>query len=42
VALRGDSIPDGDRPMSVVVHALPTDPSSGLAGGRLACVTVAF
>jgi Cu-Zn family superoxide dismutase len=42
VALRADSIPDGDRPMSVVVHALPTDPSSGLAGGRLACVTVAF
>ncbi len=42
VALRSDSIPSGDRPMSIVVHALATDPTSGLAGGRLACVTVPF
>ena len=42
VALRADGVPSGDRPMSVVVHALPTDPSNGGAGPRLACVTVPF
>ena len=42
VALRGQDIPADDRPMSVVVHALPTDHSSGAAGGRLACVSVPF
>lgn len=30
----------GER--SVVVHALPTDPTSGLAGGRLACLPVVW
>ena len=42
VALRGHDIPAGDRPMSVVLHALPTDQSTGAAGGRLACVSVPF
>ena len=42
VALRGHDIPAGDRPMSVVVHALPTDHATGAAGARLACVTVPF
>jgi superoxide dismutase, Cu-Zn family len=42
VALRADSIPTGDRPMSVVVHAQPTDSATGAAGARLACVTVPF
>lgn len=27
---------------SVVLHALPTDPITGVAGGRLACTTVTF
>jgi Cu-Zn family superoxide dismutase len=27
---------------SVVIHALPTDPQTGLAGARLACTSVAF
>lgn len=27
---------------SVVIHALPTDPQTGLAGPRLACLTVAW
>jgi Cu-Zn family superoxide dismutase len=42
VALRSHEIPAGDRPMSVVVHALPTDHVTGAAGARLACVTVPF
>ena len=42
VALRGHDIPTGDRPMSVVVHASPTDHATGAAGARLACVTVPF
>ena len=31
-----DFIPDGPR--SIVLHALPTNPSDGKAGGRLACL----
>jgi Cu-Zn family superoxide dismutase len=27
---------------SVVIHALPTDPATGLAGGRLACLPVVW
>ncbi len=27
---------------SVVIHALPTNPQTGLAGARLACLTVAW
>jgi Cu-Zn family superoxide dismutase len=27
---------------SVVIHALPTDPATGLAGARLACLPAAF
>lgn len=42
VAVRDEVVPQDDRPMSVVVHANPTDATSGAAGARLACVTVPF
>jgi superoxide dismutase, Cu-Zn family len=40
-ATRPYHIVEGDA-NSVVIHAMETDPVTGLAGGRLACTTVAF
>lgn len=42
VAVRTDAVPPTGRPMSVVIHANPTNVTTGGAGARLACLTVAF
>jgi hypothetical protein len=41
VALQTWSIAPGEGPKSVIIHATTTDPVTGLAGARLACVDVA-